>query len=100
MTATAHTIRDLLDDKEATPEGSLGAACLADFGDEGTAFVAIPQIPPRNVDRESSGRWVHFAKVAFEKDFMRKVRRGVGEPSYEKNLMALVGLTRLKRKIL
>jgi sulfide:quinone oxidoreductase len=100
VTATAHNIRDLLDGKEATHEGSLSAACLADFGDKGTAFVAIPQIPPRNVNWESSGRWVHWAKVAFEKYFMRKVRKGVSEPFYEKNLMKWVGLTRLKRKIL
>jgi len=100
VTATAHNIRDLLDGKEATHEGTLSAACLADFGDKGTAFVAIPQIPPRNVNWESSGRWVHYAKVGFEKYFMRKIRRGVSEPFYEKNLMKLVGLTRLKRRIL
>ncbi len=100
VTATAHNIRDLLDGKEATHEGSLSAACLADFGDKGTAFVAVPQIPPRNVNWESSGRWVHYAKVAFEKYFMRKVRKGVSEPFYEKNLMKWVGLTRLKRKII
>ena len=100
VTATAHNIRDLLDGKEATHEGSLSAACLADFGDKGTAFVAVPQIPPRNINWESSGRWVHFAKVAYEKYFMRKVRKGISEPFYEKNLTALVGLTRLKRKII
>jgi sulfide:quinone oxidoreductase len=43
---------------------------------------------------------MHYAKIAFEKYFMRKVRTGVSEPIYEKYLMAAVGLTRLKRRIL
>lgn len=100
VTAAAHNIRDLMDGKAATHEGSLSAACLADFGDKGAAFVAIPQIPPRNVNWTSTGRWVHYGKIAFEKYFMRKVRTGVSEPFYEKYLMAAVGLTRLKRRIL
>jgi sulfide:quinone oxidoreductase len=52
--------------------GTWNAVCLADFGDGGIAFVAQPQIPPRNVNWSSSGKWVHLAKVGFEKYFMRK----------------------------
>jgi len=33
----------------------------------GAAFVAIPQILPRNVNWSAKGKWVHLAKVAFEK---------------------------------
>ncbi len=96
VTAAAENIRELLDGKEPTHEGSWSAACLADFGDGGAAFVAIPQIPPRNVNWSSKGKWVHLAKVAFEKYFLRKVRRGIGEPVYEKHMVKMMGLQRLK----
>ena len=46
--------------------------CLADFGDSGVAFVAEPQIPPRNINWASEGMWVHLAKVAYEKYFLRR----------------------------
>ena len=52
------------------------AVCLADFGDTGVAFVALPQIPPRNVNWFTEGKWVHLAKVAFEKYFIRKMKKG------------------------
>ena len=44
----------------------------------------MPQNPPRNVNWASSGKWVHVAKVAFEKYFLHKVRAGTTEPYYEK----------------
>ena len=53
----------------------------------GVAFVAQPQIPPRNVNWASKGKWVHLAKIAFEKYFMRKMRRGKAEPFYEKFML-------------
>jgi sulfide:quinone oxidoreductase len=46
--------------------------------------VAQPQIPPRNVNWSSEGRWVHLAKIAYEKYFLRKVRKGQSEPVYER----------------
>ncbi|PCI37799.1 MAG: pyridine nucleotide-disulfide oxidoreductase [Rhodospirillaceae bacterium] len=97
VTATAHNLRDLLDGKEASHEGTWSAACLADFGDGGAAFIAVPQIPPRNVNWASQGKWVHIAKIAFEKYFMRKIRKGISEPVYEKHMMKLMGLHRLKK---
>ena len=97
VTATAHNIRDLLDGKESTHEGTWSAACLADFGDGGAAFVAVPQIPPRNINWASQGKWVHIAKIAFEKYFMRKIRKGISEPVYEKHMLKLMGLHRLKK---
>ena len=60
----------------AEAQGTWNAICLADFGDTGAAFVALPQIPPRNVTWAREGRWVHLAKIAFEKYFLRKVRTG------------------------
>jgi sulfide:quinone oxidoreductase len=60
--------------EEATHEATWNVICLADIGDSGVAFVAMPQNPPRNVNWASSGRRVHAAKVAFEKYFLHKVR--------------------------
>ena len=97
VTATAHNIRDLIAGKAPTHVPSWNAVCLADFGDTGVAFLAIPQIPPRNVNWSSQGYWVHLAKVGFEKYFLRKIRNGSSEPGYERFLMKTVGVERLKR---
>jgi len=97
VTATAHNIAALIDGREAKEEGTWNAVCLADFGDKGVAFVAKPQIPPRNVNWSSEGRWVHWAKVAYEKYFLRKVRNGQSEPVYERYIMKLLGIERLRR---
>src|SRR5690606_5563841 len=72
------------------------AVCLADMGDTGAAFVALPQIPPRNVTWTKIGMWVHVAKVAFEKYFLYKMRHGTSEPVYEKYILGLLGIERLK----
>jgi len=63
-----------------------------------SAFVALPQIPPRNVNWFSEGKWVHLAKVAFEKYFMRKMRGGTSEHVFEKVLLKAVGIMKLKGK--
>ena len=72
------------------------AICLADLGDDGVAFVAVPQIPPRNITWAKRGKWVHLAKVAFEKYFMRKMATGNTEPIYEKYVLKVLGIERLK----
>ena len=97
VTATAHNIARLVDGKAPNAEGTWNAVCLADFGDYGIAFVAQPQIPPRNVNWSSSGMWVHAAKVGFEKYFLHKIRSGVSEPFYEKLAMQVLGIDKLKR---
>ncbi|HET9398574.1 MAG TPA: FAD-dependent oxidoreductase [Sphingomicrobium sp.] len=86
----------LVEGKEPRAEATWNAVCLADFGDEGVAFVAQPQIPPRNVNWSASGKWVHLAKVAFEKYFLRKVRRGESEPFYEKLALHVMGIRKLR----
>ena len=98
VTATAHNIREQLDGKEPSHKGTWNALCLADFGDSGVAFLAMPQIPPRNVQWASSGRWVHLAKISYEKYFMRKVRKGISEPIYERLTLKAMGVMRLKKK--
>lgn len=44
------------------------------------------------------GYWVHLAKVAFEKYFMHKVRSGMSEPGYERIVMNLLGINKLRSK--
>lgn len=96
VTATAHNIRDELNGKQPEHKASWNALCLADFGNTGIAFLAIPQIPPRNVQWAYRGKWVHLAKIAYEKYFMRKVRRGLSEPYYERLSLKMLGIMRLK----
>jgi len=96
VTATTHNIKDAIDGKEPSAKGSWAAVCLADFGDTGVAFVALPQIPPRNTNWASQGKWVHMAKVAYEKYFLHKVRTAKTEPYYEKMVLSMVGAKRLK----
>lgn len=96
VTATAHNIRDELLGKEPSDVPSLSALCLADLGDTGVAFLAVPQIPPRNTTWASQGKWVHLAKIGFEKYFMRKIRKGISEPFYERLSLKLMGVVRLK----
>jgi hypothetical protein len=92
VTATSHNIRAVLDGREPVEKATWNAICLADFGDTGAAFVALPQIPPRNVNWFKEGKWVHLAKVAFEKYFMLKMKRGTTEPLYEKYVLGLMGI--------
>jgi sulfide:quinone oxidoreductase len=96
VTATAHNIREAIDGKAPTHKATWNAVCLADMGDTGIAFVALPQIPPRNVNWFSEGKWVHLAKIAFEKYFIRKMKKGTSEPYYEKAVMKMLGITKLK----
>jgi len=96
VTATAHNIRAVLDGKEPDQKGTWNAICLADFGDTGAAFVAMPQIPPRNVNWFKEGKWVHLAKIAFEKYFIRKMKKGTTEPIYEKYVLGVLGIKKLK----
>ncbi len=96
VTATALNIGQILRGNSPTHQGSWNAVCLADFGDSGIAFVAQPQIPPRNVNWSSEGKWVHMAKIGFEKYFMGKMRRGKSEPFYEKLAMDMMGINKLK----
>ncbi|MCU0974885.1 MAG: FAD-dependent oxidoreductase [Steroidobacteraceae bacterium] len=96
VSAIAENVAADLAGKPATAKGTWNALCLADFGDSGAAFVALPQIPPRNVTWAKEGYWVHLAKIAFEKYFMRKVRVGSVTPVYEKYLLKLLGIEALK----
>ena len=95
-TAIVENILSLEQGEAMKTRPTLNAICLADMGDKGAAFVALPQNPPRNVNWTSMGKWVHVAKVAFEKYFMYKVRHGTSEPIYEKYVLGAVGIHRTK----
>ena len=97
MTAIWHTIANELVGKPVTGKGTWNAVCLADMGDTGAAFVALPQIPPRNVNWFKKGKWVHLAKIADEKYFIRKLKKGTSEPIYEKDIMGLLDINRLDK---
>jgi sulfide:quinone oxidoreductase len=96
--AAAANIRSLVDGEAAATEATWNAVCLADFGDRGVAFVAMPQIPPRNVNWTSEGRWVHLAKAGFEQYFLDKVRHGVSERFYERAVLDWLGITKVRPK--
>jgi sulfide:quinone oxidoreductase len=99
VSAVAENIRDLIAGKAAQHEPTWNAVCLADFGNDGVAFIALPQIPPRNVNWAGQGYWVHLAKVAFEKYFLRKVRKGRSEPAYERFIMRQLGIAKLRPEL-
>ena len=63
----------------------------------GASFVALPQIPPRNVNWFKKGKWVHWAKIAFEKYFLNKMKTGNSEPVYEKYVLKALGILRLQK---
>ena len=96
VTTIVRNIQADLARRPATYEGTWNAVCLADMGDTGAAFVTLPQIPPRNVTWTRIGKWVHVAKVGFEKYFLYKMRHGKSEPVYEKYILGLLGIERLK----
>ncbi|MEQ9462356.1 MAG: FAD-dependent oxidoreductase [Haliea sp.] len=96
VAAVGANIRHQIEGREPSDRPTLNAVCLADFGDSGVAFVALPQFPPRNLNWSSEGYWVHLAKIGFEKYFLHKVRAGSAEPGYERIVMKALGIERLK----
>jgi sulfide:quinone oxidoreductase len=50
------------------------AKWLSDMGSDGAAYLAEPHVPMRDINWMRQGRWVHQAKVDFEKYFINKIR--------------------------
>ena len=98
VAAIVQNIKEEIDGRSPTHTGTWNAICLADMGDTGAAFVALPQIPPRNVNWFKKGKWVHVAKVAFEKYFIRKMKKGTSEHIFEKYVLKMLGIERIKNK--
>ncbi len=97
VTATAENIAQLVRGQEPANEATWNAVCLADFGDGGVAFIAQPQIPPRNVNWASEGKWVHLAKVAFEKFFLNKIKAGKSGNFFENTALQIMKTQKLKK---
>jgi sulfide:quinone oxidoreductase len=95
VTAIVHNIAADIAGLPATAKGTWNAICLADMGYTGAAFVALPQISPRNVNWIRKSRWVHWVKIIFEKYFIYKMKRGISEPVYEKIMLRALGIKRL-----
>jgi len=95
-TASVDNIKLAIEGKDATAKASWSAICLADLGHTGTAFVAIPQNPPRNTAWMKKGKMMRVAKVGFEKYFIRKMKQGSSEPIFEKYILKSLGIERLK----
>jgi sulfide:quinone oxidoreductase len=95
VTSIVHNISNEINGRQPDQGATWNAICLADMGDTGAAFVALPQIPPRNVAWMKKGKWVHLAKIAFEKYFLRKMKKGTSEPLYEKYILKLLGIEKL-----
>jgi sulfide:quinone oxidoreductase len=95
VSAVVANIKADIQGKPVRATATWNAVCLADMGDSGIAFVALPQIPPRNVTWTKSGYWVHLAKIAYEKYFLRKMRIGSNETFYERYMLKLLGIMRL-----
>ena len=92
-----HNIKADIENNPKRETATWNAICLADMGDTGIAFVALPQMAPRNVTWAKKGKWVHLSKVALEKYFLYKMKRGVSEPYYEKAILQALGIRKLER---
>lgn len=95
-TAIVHNIAHELRGEAPEKCGTWNAICLADMGDTGAAFVALPQIPPRNVTWFKKGKWVHQAKIGFEKYFIRKMRKGNTDSIFETFILKALGIKKLE----
>lgn len=97
--AVAHNIAIQLGAIAAAPvKPTLEAICFADFGDTGIVFLASPVLPVPELGRRRraialKGRWVSWAKAAFERYFLAKMRFGAAVPWFERLGLRGVGLS-------
>ena len=98
VAASARNIRALIDGRAPADEATWNAVCLADFGDSGVGFVAIPQIPPAQYQLVIQGQ-AHSPgkKSPLKSIFCIKCVQGVSEPVYEKYIMQMLGIDKLKK---
>ncbi|WP_027855826.1 NAD(P)/FAD-dependent oxidoreductase [Marinobacterium jannaschii] len=96
VTAICANIKAETEGREPQEQATWNTICLADMGDTGVAFVALPQLPPRNVTWARKGKWVHLAKVAFEKYFLHNMKNGNAEPVYQKYILKMLGIARIR----
>ena len=104
--AVAHNIaRELGVLNSAPVKATLGAVCFAEFGNDGLVFMANPVLPDPvtgRYDRSFTlrGRWVPWAKQAFERYYLTKMRMGAAVPWFESlGLKALFGISLIKKTV-
>ncbi|MCB9991982.1 MAG: NAD(P)/FAD-dependent oxidoreductase [Rhodospirillales bacterium] len=90
--AVAYNLKEICAGREPSVKPTWNAICLADMGNNGVAFVALPQNPPRNVAWMRGGKWVHWMKIMFEWYFLRKVKKGHISPFYETFALRFMGI--------
>jgi sulfide:quinone oxidoreductase len=95
-TASVSNIKAAIEGKKPHAKATWDAICLADMRNTGAVFVASPQIPPRNASWMKKGKWVHYAKVSFEKHFIYKMKKGSPEPAFEKYFLKFLGIAETK----
>jgi sulfide:quinone oxidoreductase len=64
----------LIDGAPLTSHVPQRAKWLTDMGNTGASYLSEPQVPLRDINWMRQGRWVHQAKVDFEKYFVNRVR--------------------------
>jgi sulfide:quinone oxidoreductase len=64
----------LIDDVPLVSHVPQHAKWLTDMGTTGASYLSEPQVPLRDINWMRQGRWVHQAKVDFEKYFVNKIR--------------------------
>ncbi|WP_066380842.1 MULTISPECIES: NAD(P)/FAD-dependent oxidoreductase [unclassified Anabaena] len=100
--AVAHNIAIELGVISAQPvTPTLDAICFADFGNTGILFLANPVLPDVVTGKRRravalSGAWVSWAKSAFEKYFLAKMRFGTAVPWFERIGLKFLGLSLVK----
>ncbi|MEE9272839.1 MAG: FAD-dependent oxidoreductase [Robiginitomaculum sp.] len=95
--ATTDNIAAVLRGDSPDAQATWNAICLADFGDGGVAFIAKPQIPPRNVNKAFKGKLVHVGKVAFEKVFLSRLKRGKSSSAFEFVATTILKVAKIKK---
>jgi sulfide:quinone oxidoreductase len=94
--ATVMNITAAIEGRELQARPSWNALCLADLGHTGALFVAEPQIPPRNRAWMKKAHWARWSKVAYEQYFLYKLKHGVTDPWFERKILDLFGIRKLK----
>ena len=95
LRAIVNRFYDLMDEDPAYAGlRAMHAEDLAPMRQSLTGFLTGWSGGPR--DWFAEGKWVHLGKVAFERYFIRKMKRGTTEPLFEKLVLHGMGIKKLK----
>ena len=97
VTAVVRNISAELAGQPVVTTGIRNTLCLADFGDEGVAFVDLPQNTVNKLTWSKKGKWVHLAKMAYEKYSLRNIKSGTYEPVFEKYMVKALGINHINK---